>query len=99
MALLVSLAGCGGSKCTSIVLSASEVSLSQPGQTKGLTVTKNPADAADKVSFKSSNPSVAVVDEYGLITAVGEGSATVTCGEVDWRSAQFGYSCCFSSLS
>jgi len=82
MVLLLSFAGCGGSKCTSIVLSTSEVSLSQPGQTKGLTVTKDPADAADKVSFKSSDSSVARVDEYGLITAVGEGSATitVTCG-------------------
>ena len=83
MVLLVSLAGCGGSKCASIVLSADEVSLPQPGQTKGLSVTKNPADAADKVSFKSSNSSVAVVDEYGLITAVGAGNATitVTCGD------------------
>lgn len=83
MVLLLSFAGCGGSKCTSIVLSDSEVSLSQPGQTKGLTVTKNPENAKDKVNFKSNNSSVALVDEYGLITAVGEGSATitVTCGD------------------
>lgn len=83
MVLLVSLAGCGGSKCTSIMLSASDVSLSQPGQTKGLAVTKEPADATDKVSFRSSDPSVATVDEYGLITAVGAGNATitVTCGD------------------
>lgn len=81
--LLVSLAGCGSSKCTSVVLNTGDVSLSQPGQTKGLTVTKEPAGATDKVSFRSSDSSVAVVDEYGLITAVGAGNATitVTCGD------------------
>ena len=83
LVLLSSLVGCGGSKCTSIVLGTTEVSLSQPGETKGLSVTKEPSDTADKTHFKSSDPSVATVDEHGLITAVGAGSTTitVTCGD------------------
>ena len=83
MVLLVSLAGCGDNKCTSIKLSTNDISLSHPGQTKGLSVKKNPADTTDQVSFESSNSLVAVVDKYGLITAVGAGNATitVTCGD------------------
>lgn len=87
LVLLLSLVGCGSDsgsdKCTSIKLSENQVSLAQPGQTRGLAVTKTPADATDSVRFESSDSSVAIVDEYGLITAVGAGIATitVTCGD------------------
>ena len=81
--LMLLFPGCSGSKCTSILLNTNAVTMGYYGETRGLTVTKIPADSTEKVSFRSSNSSVAVVDEYGLITAVSMGNATitVTCGD------------------
>lgn len=43
-----------------------------------------PEDAANKaVIFESSDSKVATVDNYGKITAVGKGTATITCTPVD----------------
>ncbi len=52
------------------------------GQTWTLTVTVSPTDTTDTVAFSSSNPAIAAVDGNGLVTAVGEGTASivVTCG-------------------
>ena len=43
-----------------------------------------PVDTTDEVVFTSSDENVVVVDEFGLITAVGTGEASiiVTCGDV-----------------
>ena len=54
------------------------------GETVQLEATVFPEDTTDKkLEWKSSNDEVAIVDESGLVTAIGEGSAiiTVTCGE------------------
>ena len=47
---------------------------------KTLTATVTPANASDKtVTWSSSNESVATVDQNGNVTAVGKGTAIITC--------------------
>lgn len=49
------------------------------GATRQITATIEPDDADDKtVTWSSSNEAVATVDGNGLITFVGEGTATIT---------------------
>ncbi len=57
----------------------------EEGESVTLTVTFTPENTTDKtVVWTTSDPEVATVDENGVVTAVGEGSATITatCGEV-----------------
>ena len=73
-----------GVACEQIELDVAEVTLSNPGDGYLINWTLSPADTTDTVSFSSSDPDVAAVDENGKITAVAPGSAviTVTCGNV-----------------
>ena len=49
------------------------------GETLPLTATVTPDDAADKsISWSSNNPSIAIVDNTGKVTAVAPGIATIT---------------------
>lgn len=49
------------------------------GATRQITATIEPTDAHDKtVTWSSLNESVATVDGNGLITFIGEGTATIT---------------------
>lgn len=52
------------------------------GDTETVPAVKVPADADGKITYTTSDPNVAVVDENGKITAVGEGVAIITaaCG-------------------
>ena len=81
----------GGKKAKCIVtvktdvVSVESVSLSEEsltleeGKTATLTATVQPSDATDKtVSWSSSNSAVATVSSSGVVTAVKEGSATIT---------------------
>lgn len=53
-------------------------------QTRVLTADVAPVDAADKsVVWSSSNDKVAMVDSSGTVTAVGKGTATITCAAQD----------------
>ena len=55
------------------------------GETETLTATVLPENTTDKtVTWTSSDPGVATVDENGRVTAVGDGNATITatCGYV-----------------
>ena len=62
---------------TSITLSKTALTLTE-GDTETLTATVKPDNATDKsVTWSSSNPSVATVDN-GKVTAVAEGTATIT---------------------
>lgn len=54
------------------------------GETFQLTATVLPDNATNKtLAWTSSNPSVATVDDEGLVTAVASGSATVTASTTD----------------
>lgn len=81
---LACLTGCGGRQVEDLNVSHSSVTFTSAGETLGLNVTKIPGDSEGTVKFESSNESVAMVSNRGLIAAVGEGKATITisCGDV-----------------
>ena len=63
---------------TSVELSNTELTL-MVGSTETLVATVKPDDATDKtVTWTSSDDGVATVDERGLVTAIGDGSATIS---------------------
>lgn len=54
------------------------------GETLQMTATVAPENAENKeVTWTSSNPEVATVDENGVVTAVGKGRCTITVTTVD----------------
>ncbi len=58
---------------------SSTVTLNEPGKTQQLTATVSPATTTNKtVTWSSNKPEFATVDENGLVTAVGVGTATIT---------------------
>lgn len=64
---------------TSLKVNSSSNLTLKVGETSQITYQIKPDDATDKtVSFQSSNTSVANVNEKGLITAVGSGTASIT---------------------
>ena len=67
---------------TSIALNKTETTL-EAGAQEQLTATVLPAEAAQAVTWKSSDLTVATVDENGLVTAVAEGVATITATTTD----------------
>jgi len=72
---------------TSVTLSAKELNLGG-GETKKLTATVSPSNAADKsVTWTSSDTNVATVDKSGNVTAVSNGTATVTAKTSNGYSA------------
>lgn len=63
---------------TGVSLNESSVILNK-GDSKSLVATVLPSDATDKrVIWRSTDESVATVDEYGVVSGVGKGSATIT---------------------
>ena len=81
--VVLNLDGGGGTPVTPIVnsvtVSPASVTL-DPNDTQQLTATVDatPASADKSVTWTSSNPSVATVSESGLVTAVAQGTATIT---------------------
>ncbi len=62
-----------------IILSNESLLLTTVGETATLTATVTPSDATNKsVIWSSSDETVATVNSEGVVTAVGEGTATIT---------------------
>ncbi len=72
----------GGTPPSGVTLDRNMVNL-KVGSTVRLTATIGPEDATDKsVTWSSSDTSVAEVDDNGLVTVVGPGTATITVSTV-----------------
>ena len=68
---------------TGVTLDKNKLNL-EPGETAVLTATVAPEDATDKtVEWSSSDKKVATVDDKGVVTAVGAGTATITATTKD----------------
>lgn len=78
--------------CTMVSLDTDTVQLDGKNSTYQLAAALEPTDTTDSVTYVSSDEAIATVNEQGLITAVGSGSAviTVTCGSA---SAQCTVNC------
>lgn len=70
--------------CTGLNMEDAEVNLLSQGSTWMLTVRPSPANTTQPLVFRSSDTSVATVDQTGKVTAVGKGEAiiSVTCGNM-----------------
>ena len=70
-------------KVSSVSLNQSSLSLTKKGQTARLSATVSPSNATNKsINWSSSNNNVATVSN-GVVTAVGNGSATITATAAD----------------
>ncbi len=73
---------------TDVTLSAEELTLRE-GQEEYLYGTTAPATATyGEMKWSSSNPDVATVNGLGLVTALTEGTARITCAAADGRGAK-----------
>lgn len=70
---------------TGITLNKTSLSFSLPtNNTQALTATIQPANATNKsITWSSDKTSVATVDQTGKVTAVAEGTCTITCSATD----------------
>lgn len=72
----------GGADIESISLSPATTTLSV-GQEISLNATIAPANAKRNLTWISSNPNVATIDNTGKVTAVANGTSTITCQSTD----------------
>ena len=70
--------------CTGITLANQSIVFDQIGGSWQITATVEPANTPDQIIYSSANPKVATIDATGRITAIGNGTTTitVTCGSV-----------------
>lgn len=68
--------------CTAVTLNKQTITFETVGETSQLTATLTPSNTTDTVIWASSNTNVATVDNTGLVTIHGIGTATITatCG-------------------
>lgn len=71
-----------GIPCTNLAMVGNMEKLTFAGQYWRLMVKTEPEDTTDRVVYTSGNEAVVTIDEYGRITAVGEGETNIviTCG-------------------
>lgn len=62
----------------SIKITSEEAVSLEVGSTSNITYEVTPTDTTDKISFSSSNTSIATVDKSGKITAVAKGNCVIT---------------------
>ena len=75
----ISIYGKWNKSVTGVKVDVDNVTFAKVGESTKLNVSVTPSDAADKkVTFTSSDPKVVTVDENGNITAVANGTATIT---------------------
>lgn len=55
------------------------------GDSEKLTITRNPISATDKITWKSSNTKVAIVDKNGKVKANSAGKATITAASASGK--------------
>ena len=71
-------------KATGVILNLADLPLTSIGQTYTLQATVSPSNATNKsVVWTSSNPSVAIVNSNGVVTAVANGTTTVKATTTD----------------
>ena len=71
---------------TDVTLSQDKADLTKAGETLQLTVTVKPSYADNKtITWKSSDEKVATVDKDGKVTAVANGTATITATSADGK--------------
>ena len=71
-------------KTTKLTLNKSKATLTKKGQTLQLTAAITPKNATNKtLTWKSSNTKTATVSKTGKVTAVGNGTATITVAATD----------------
>ena len=70
--------------CESLVISRTEITFEEAGETVLLDVSVYPEDTTDILVFSTGDPAVATVNDDGEVTAVGNGETVivVTCGAV-----------------
>lgn len=68
--------------CTGLDLRPVNIELNAAGKSQALAATVTPTDTTEALTFTSSDPSVATVDNNGLVIGVGYGRTTITvkCG-------------------
>lgn len=73
-----------GTPCTNLVLNDLSIELVNYNAPWELDFKVEPEDTTDTVIFTSSDPSIATVDDNGIVKGVGNGEATITvsCGEL-----------------
>ena len=82
------LYGLWGTAVSGVTASVDKNTLTSVGETAQISVVVSPADADNrKVTFTTSDPNVATVDENGRVTAVGNGTATITVTTEDGKMA------------
>ncbi|MDD7643081.1 MAG: Ig-like domain-containing protein [bacterium] len=82
--------GSMGIPVTKVTISSDKNSLTKKGDTLQLTVDVTPSNATDKkIKWSSSDPSIATVDENGKVTAVGNGTVTITAKTANGKTATF----------
>lgn len=71
-----------GTAPTGVVVAPTTASITTPGGTVQLTGTVTPAEASQSLAWGSAQPSIATVNNTGLVTAVADGTATITASSM-----------------
>ena len=74
----ISVDDCAAPAVETVTLSQTSLSLLKGQQSETIGVTISPSESPQTVTWSSSDKNVATVDENGVVTAVGKGTATIT---------------------